>query len=255
LIAGCADDAGDDAGGDDAAPSIVGTTWILDVASVEALIDEVVPPETRVTIRFEDDGTASGAAGCNSFAGSYTEGDGGALTIEPGATTQMACEEPLMQVEAAYIAALAELDASEVVDEGAGLVLTGGETTLTYDAEVPVALEGTRWRIDGLAIGGGAVSSTIAGADAHVSLDAGSLSGTTGCNRMTGGYETSGDASEGAISFGAVASTKMACQPDVAEQEATILAAIEATASYRIDGSTMTWSDGDGAFLLSLVAS
>jgi heat shock protein HslJ len=255
VVAGCTDDAGDDGGADDVAPSFVGTTWILDAASTEALIDEVVPPETRVTIRFEDDGTASGSAGCNSFAGSYTEGDDGGLTIEPGATTQMACEEPLMQVEAAYTAALAEVDAAAVIDEGAGLILTGPEPTLTYAAEVPVALEGTRWRIDGLAIGGDAVSSTIAGADADVTLDAGSFSGTTGCNRMTGGYETSGDASEGAISFGAVATTKMACEPDVAEQEATIIAAIEATTSYRIEGSTMTWSDADGSFLLSLTAS
>lgn len=167
--------------------------------------------------------------------------------------TQMACEEPLMQVEAAYTAVLGQVDAAEVTDEGAGLVLTGAETTLTYTAETPVALEGMRWRIDGIAIGNDAVSSTIAGADADITLEDGTFSGTTGCNRMNGGYEASGDPGEGSIAFDdAIATTKMACEPDIARQEATILAALAATASYTIEGSSMTWSDADGAFLLSL---
>jgi heat shock protein HslJ len=245
------DDSGD---GDGEPATIVGTTWILGAPSAEALIGEAVPIDTRVTIRFADDGTAAGSAGCNSFGGSYTLGDDGALTIEPGAMTQMACEEPLMTLEAAYTSALADVYAAQVVDDGEGLILTGAETTLTYAAERPVALEGTRWRIDGLVIGTDAISSTIAGADADLTLEGGNLSGTTGCNRMTGGYETSGEAAEGSLSFGAIATTKMACEPDVGEQEQTILSGLEAVAAYRIEGEAMSLSDAEGSLLLTLAA-
>lgn len=133
-------------------------------------------------------------------------------------------------------------------------MLSDGETTLTYTAERPVALEGTAWRVDGIAIGGDAVSSTIAGADAGLSLDAGRVSGTTGCNRIMGSYRIDGMASSGPISFSDIAATKKLCESDVAEQERSILDALETATSYSIEGSTMSLTDADEAFLMSLVA-
>jgi heat shock protein HslJ len=245
--------AADESAGDGDGPSIAGITWILELASAEALIDEVVPPEARATIRFEPDGTVGGSSGCNMFGGTYTVGDEGALSIEPGAMTEMACEDPLMRLEAGYVAALAAVDSSELVDEGEGLVLAGAETPLAYTAERPVALEGTRWQVNGIAIGGDAVSSTIAGTEADITLDAGALTGTAGCNRLTGSYSVDGGASEGSISFSDIATTRKLCEPDVMEQERQILAALEAAASYSIEGSTMSLSDDGGSFLLSLV--
>ncbi len=251
---GCADrDSSGD--GDGSESDIVGVTWILEAASIEALIGEVVPDETRVTIRFEPDGSAGGSAGCNSFGGSYSAGDDGSLTIEAGGMTQMACEEPLMQVETAYVAALGEVGSFTVTDEGAGLLLEGTETPLAYLAEQPLPLEGTAWAVDGIAIGNDAVSSTIAGTEANLVFDAGVVSGSAGCNTLKGSYSIDGDTLGGAISFSEVATTKKLCEPDVMEQEQVILAALDAAASYTIAGSTMTLSDGDGTFLLSLVAS
>lgn len=226
-------------------------TWILETASIEALIGEVVPDGTRVTIRFEPDGSAAGSAGCNSFGGSYSAGGDGSLTIEAGGMTQMACEEPLMRVEAAYVAALGDVGSFTVTDEGAELVLEGAETPLAYLAEQPLPLEGTAWRVDGVAIGGDAVSSTIAGADAELVFEDGRVSGTGGCNRITGGYTADGDA----LSFSAIATTKMLCEATVMDQEAAIIAALEATASSSIEGTTLSLSDADGAFLLSLTGS
>jgi len=255
VASSCAGAGGPSGDGDGDASAIVGPTWILGAASVEALIDEVAPDDARVTIRFESDGSAGGSAGCNSFAGGYTAGDDGSLSIEAGGMTQMACEEPLMRLETAYVAALGEVTSWQVLDEGAGLVLAGGETALTYVAEQPLSIEGRRWRVDAIAIGGDAVSSTIAGADADLAFDAGSVSGTTVCNRLVGAYTIDGGSSEGSISFSDVGTTKKLCEPDVMDQEQQILTALEAAATYSIAGSTMSLLDADGAFLLSLVGS
>lgn len=250
ALAGCADR--DSSGeGDGSEPDIVGETWILETASIEALIGEVVPDETRVTIRFEPDGSAGGSAGCNSFGGSYSAGDDGSLTIDAGGMTQMACEEPLMRVEAAYVAALGEVGSFTVTDDGAGLLLEGTETPLPYLAEQPLPLEGTAWRVDGIALGGDAVSSTIADADAEMVFEDGRVSGTGGCNRLTGGYTTDGDA----LSFSEIASPKKLCEPAVMDQEAAIIAALGSAASSSIEGSTLSLFDADGGFLLSLTGS
>ena len=156
-----------------------------------------------------------------------------------------------MQLEAAYVAALGEVRSFEVIGEGDGLLLTGGQTPLSYVAERQTPLEGTAWVIDGIAIGDDAVSSTIAwvGGRALVRRRPG-----VGQHRLqpVDGLLRHVDATEGSISFAPIATTKRLCEPDVAAQEQAILAALDAAASYSIEGSTMTLSDAAGSFLLSL---
>jgi heat shock protein HslJ len=48
---------------------------------------------------------ASGTSGCNQYGGSYAV-DGGSITFGPMAVTEMACPDPQMSVEAAYLSAL-----------------------------------------------------------------------------------------------------------------------------------------------------
>ncbi|MDP1876028.1 MAG: META domain-containing protein [Actinomycetota bacterium] len=57
------------------------------------------------TITFAADGTVSGSAGCNRFAGTYST-DGSAISIGPLATTLMACEENIMNAEATFLVRL-----------------------------------------------------------------------------------------------------------------------------------------------------
>jgi heat shock protein HslJ len=232
---------------------LTGVTWILEAGSAEALIGEVVPDTAVVSARFGDDGTVSGSAGCNSFSGSYSVADDGGISIDPGAMTQMACDEPLMQLEAEYMAALDEARSFEVIDEGGGLLLSGGRTPLSYVAEQQLPLEGTAWTVDGIALGNDAVSSAIAGSEADLRFDAGSVSGSTGCNRLTGSYAL--DAAEGSISFSEIATTMKLCEPEVATQEQAILASLDEATSYSIEGSTMTLAADGGSFLLSLTGS
>jgi heat shock protein HslJ len=114
-------------------------------------------------------------------------------------------------------------------------------------------LEGTAWTVDGIALGNDAVSSAIAGSEADLRFDAGSVSGSTGCNRLTGSYAL--DAAEGSISFSEIATTMKLCEPEVATQEQAILASLDEATSYSIEGSTMTLAADGGSFLLSLTGS
>jgi heat shock protein HslJ len=95
-----------------------GTSWNL----VE--IGGSVPAgDVKETLDFGTDGSVHGNAGCNTFNGTVTI-DGSTIGFGPLATTQMACPEPAMSVEAAYLAGLAaattwRIDGSQLVLEGA----------------------------------------------------------------------------------------------------------------------------------------
>lgn len=246
VLASCADgDPSSPRGGGD----LEGITWILDDASVADLIDDD-PGQARGTIRFEG-GDIGGTAFCNMYGGTYEAGDDGSMTLTLGAMTEMACEEPIGSLETAFIAALGEVAGYSVGDDT--LALTRGDgSALTFSAEQPLPLEGTAWRLDGITTGTDAVSSTLAGTDVTATFAGDDmLSGNGGCNRYNTGYTVDGNA---LTVDGGIVSTKMACEQDVMDQEAAYLAALAETAAFEIEGSTLTLSDADGAFLLSFVA-
>ena len=62
----------------------------------------------------------------------------------------------------------------------------------------------------------------------------GQASGNSGCNSFTATYQTR---SRERIDFGPIASTRMACPPDVMEQEARYLAILDAAESYSVYGN------------------
>jgi hypothetical protein len=81
--------------------------------------------------------------------------------------TAMACKQPLMDLESAYIAALGDVTGYQVTGDQTGLVLTGGTAALTFTpqpAEAALSLEQTDWTLTTIATPASqAVSSTIAG--------------------------------------------------------------------------------------------
>lgn len=60
---------------------------------------------TTLTATFTPDGQVAGNAGCNQYSGPYKL-DGTALTVGPLVTTRMACDQPIMDQETAFLAAL-----------------------------------------------------------------------------------------------------------------------------------------------------
>ncbi|GAB1470439.1 hypothetical protein MASR2M66_13160 [Chloroflexota bacterium] len=86
---------------------------------------------------------------------------------------------------------------------------------------------------------------TPAASDADTSINFGSdgnLNANVGCNVLNGDYNVDGDA----ITFGAIASTKMLCQGAVGEQELGTLAVFQGSGNFLIDGNTLTITSADG---------
>ena len=77
---------------------------------------EPVPDDAGLWVQFEVDGGIAGHAGCNSFFGSLQQTESG---IEVGAlgSTRIACPEPIMSRESAFLSALQQATLFEVNGE------------------------------------------------------------------------------------------------------------------------------------------
>jgi len=80
-----------------------GTSWTL----LETDYDKPALADTAVTLSFTED-QLSGSGGCNNYTGSFSLSDDNpfVMTIGPVASTQMACPEPILNQETAYLTAL-----------------------------------------------------------------------------------------------------------------------------------------------------
>ena len=112
--AACGDDDDDEA----TASELGGTTWFLQPDSLDVDFPDGMED---VTMAFTTDGSVAGHAGCNNYTGGYATTDDGNLTLSQLATTRMMCEDPVMAVEVAYLAALDRVDSFEI--DGDELVL------------------------------------------------------------------------------------------------------------------------------------
>ena len=72
----------------------------------------------------------SGRSACNQYFGEVALVDG-RVTLSGLGGTEMACEEPIMTLEGAYLAGLAKVDAARM--DGDALVLTGPGTELRFE--------------------------------------------------------------------------------------------------------------------------
>lgn len=221
-----------------------GTSWLL-----ESLSGRAAKPDTTVTLRFED-GRALGNDGCNSYGAAYKVRGSRFELTEPIASTLMACQEPIMEQAASYVAALAEASTYRI--EGQRLILANrsGETLAVFSPQSR-ELSGTVWIVTGYNNGQEAVVSLMEGTEITADFgEDGTLSGSAGCNRYTASFETDGSA----LSIGPVAATRMMCaEPEgVMEQEALYLRALESAANYQLEGNTLHLRAADGALAVTL---
>jgi heat shock protein HslJ len=69
----------------------------------------------------------------------------------------------------------------------------------------------------------------------------GTVTGTSGCNGFGGEYTVEGDQ----ITFGQITSTLMACEDQIMAQENIVHQVLTGTATYKIEGSTLTLTNND----------
>jgi heat shock protein HslJ len=190
-------------------------------------------------------GSLSANAGCNSMSGGY-EVVAGRLKVGPMATTEMACEEPLMAQDQWLAAFL----------PGAGIVLDGDTLTLDKDgvtltltdrvvADPDRPLLGTRWVVDGL-VSNGAVSSVPVGVTAALAFSGGRVDVESGCNRGSGSAEVT----DTTITFGPVATTRMACPEPATAVEAAVLGVLQGEVTYVIEADTLMLEGGGSGLVL-----
>ncbi len=85
--------------------------------------------------------------------------------------------------------------------------------------------------------------------DTSIEFDSeGNMNGNVGCNGFGGEYTVEGDT----ITFGPVMSTMMFCEGPVGEQETGTLAVFQETATFTLNGNTMTITSADGNSVIVL---
>ncbi len=126
------------------------------------------------------------------------------------------------------------------------LVVVIGTTALAQNVEV--TLENVNWRL--LELNGRRVEDPGLGERPHLSFEGAEsrVSGSTGCNNLTAGYET-GEGNQ--LTFGPVAATRRYCA-ETAALEREFLAALELTTSFRLgDGRLELLADDVLAILVA----
>jgi heat shock protein HslJ len=97
-------------------------SWIVTGYNTGDSVDSPIA-DTELTATFEN-GAVSGSSGCNTYNGTYTL-TGTTLAIGPLASTQKACDQPIMDQETAFLTALQ--GATGVRTDGANVTLTSAD--------------------------------------------------------------------------------------------------------------------------------
>ena len=114
----------------------------------------------------------------------------------------------------------------------------------------PARLANTYGRL--VELDGQAAMGTPGPREAHLqfAVDSARVSGSTGCNRLSGAFTLEGES----LRFGPAAVTRMAClDPGANRQEQTFLAALSGTQRHRFAGDTLVL-EGVNGVLARLVA-
>ncbi len=168
---------------------------------------------------------------------------GATLTIGPAASTMMACDAAVSDVETAYLANLAKAATFTATADSLTIFGSDGKQLLAYGAASANPLEG-EWNVTGYNTGTEAVTSPIAGTTLTATFTPdGQVGGNAGCNSYTGSYTLDGTS----LTVGPLATTQMACDQAIMDQETQFLTALQTPTTVETSGATVTLRDAAGA--------
>ncbi|MFD9405443.1 META domain-containing protein [Streptomyces sp. NPDC059989] len=188
---------------------------------------------------------ATGNYGCNGFKAVVVFAGTSAVTVTPGASTTMACENMEFETEFAKL-----FKGRLTIDRGPDRLTlkTADGSTIAMTPKPPepdAPLTVTQWTVDSL-ISGATVSSVPAEAagKARFTLAAdGTASGVLGCNRFSAKATVGGDK----LTFGPVTSTRMACEGPAGEVERALTGLFgSGPLTWKIQGQALTLTAADG---------
>ena len=235
VLAACGDQGSPDA--DPSTLDLTSRTFIGDDITVDGE-PMLLFKGSQLRLSFDTDSIGA-SGGCNSMSGAATWADG-KLSIADGslATTEMACDTPLMDQDAWFAEVL---NASPTLtQEGDSLTMVRGSTVIVLTDEETVipdaSLTTTPWTLESITTGD-TVGTVPAGVRASVQFnDDGTLIAHLGCNTGRGDYT----ASSSSITFGPLATTRMACEPPASDVEDALLVVLQRETQFAIDGSSLT---------------
>ncbi len=203
---------------------------------------------TQIALSFERT-SINANAGCNGLGGTLSfEGD--VAVVSDMLQTLMGCEAPLQEQDQWLTGLLASRPTLSL--DGDVLTMTGSDVTLTLldreVAEPDLALVGTTWTLDTTIVGETA-SSVPANSAASITITDGTAAVHTGCNRGNAGTEIS----DGVITFGPMATTKMACEQALMDLESFVTRVLSGQVSYAIEADRLTFTQSGEGETLGLV--
>lgn len=222
-------------------------SWQLTSATVDgAPLTLIAESPVTMTVGASD---VSGRSACNWYGGRIVV-DAGGTRIEQTSSTAMACEEPVMAVEADFTAALARVRGATRDGDRLSLVGPGVELAFEKLAPPPVAeMVGTDWVLESLLKGEAA--SNVTGDPAPLRLEAdGTFSGGTGCRTFQGRWITA----DGGIRPTQLAMDQTDCPLPLAEQDQHVVSVIEGFRAT-VTGQTLTLIGDGGNGLMYRAAS
>ncbi|MFC9297853.1 META domain-containing protein [Streptomyces sp. NPDC057011] len=196
------------------------------------------PDSARVDLAEHE---AKGNYGCNGFMAAVVFSGTSAVTVTPGPTTAMACENIEFETEFAKL-----FKGRLTIDRGPDRLTlkTADGNTIAMTPKPPAAdapLTATQWTVESL-ISGETASSIPAEAAgrARFTLAAdGTASGVLGCNRFSAKATVEGST----LTFGPVTSTRMACEGPAGE--------VERALTDLFGSGPLTWKIHDRALTLT----
>ncbi|MEN9645710.1 MAG: hypothetical protein RL238_2379 [Actinomycetota bacterium] len=216
-----------------------GTTYLLAEAS-----GLEVPEASAFQLAFtETDLTGSG--GCNTMSGTYTV-ENSKLVAPNLAVTQLACAEDLMAFDDAVSAFLTSSPGIVIASDV--MTLQSSDITMTFREAAPVvdsALEGTTWTVTGTVKGD--ATSSLDTEPATMLLNDGTAEVFAGCNTGSAPYTVDGTS----ITFGDLVLTRMACDEVATQLENTVVAVLQGTVEYDIEGTKLTIFQGTDGLTLA----
>jgi heat shock protein HslJ len=124
-------------------------------------------------------------------------------------------------------------------------LLVAGCSSVSAGSDTTPGLDGSAWMLSHLP-----GKALVPESSSTLQFAAGRASGSDSCNRFGGAYTPD----KSALSFGQLASTQMACTPELMEQARAVTTALTATRSHRINADTLKFGAAAATRMLCATA-